>query len=110
MDLPRRSFPAGLTRARLRRTKQGKEPAESLCRGHEAAEAARLEIVTVRYRLDGRSVDAIRPTTAEYAQVRDRVAFAGSLGKALRAVGKQLLAAAAGTAAAWYAITGRPPP
>lgn len=93
-------------------TEQGKEAAESRRRGYEAAEATRLEIVNIKHRLDGleRSVDAIRPTTAEYAQVRDRVAFAGSLGKALWAVGKQLLAAAAGAAAAWYAITGRPPP
>lgn len=91
---------------------QGREAAESRRRGYEAAEATRLDIVNVKHRLDGleRSVDAIRPTTAEYAQVRDRVAFAGTMGKGIWSVGKALLSAAAGAAATWYAITGRPPP
>ena len=91
---------------------QGTEAADARKRQYEAAEKLRLEINDIRHRLDGveKSIDAIKPTTAEYAQVRDRVAFAGSLGKALWAVGKALLAAAAGAASAWYTITGRPPP
>lgn len=93
-------------------TEQGKEAAEGRRRGYEAAEATRIEILKINHRLDGleKSVDAIRPTTAEYAQVRDRVAFAGSLGKALWAAGKALIAAAAGAGAVWYQMTGRPPP
>ncbi|MRX33233.1 hypothetical protein [Aminobacter sp. MDW-2] len=91
---------------------QGVEAAEGRRRGYEAAEATRLDVHDLKRRLDSleKAVDAIKPTTTEYAQVRDRVAFAGTLGKALWAVGKQVLAAAAGAAAAWYAITGRPPP
>jgi len=93
-------------------TQQGHEAAESRKRGYEAAEATRIEILGIKHRLDGleKSVDAIRPTTAELERVRDRVIFAGSLGKAMWGVGKALLAAAAGAAGAWYSMTGRPPP
>jgi len=91
---------------------QGTEAAESRKLQYQAAENLRIEINGLKHRLDGveKSIEAIRPTTAEYAQVRDRVAFAGTLGKAAWAIGRNLLAAAAGAAAAWYAITGRPPP
>lgn len=93
-------------------TQQGHEAAESRKRGYEAAEATRLEILGIKHRLDGleKSVEAIRPTTAELEKVRDRVVFAGSLGKAMWSVGKALLSAAAGAAAVWYSMTGRPPP
>lgn len=91
---------------------QGIEAAEGRRRGYEAAEAMRLEVHDLKRRLDSleKALEAIKPTTAEYAQVRDRVAFAGTLGKAAWVIGRNLLAAAAGAAAAWYAITGRPPP
>lgn len=91
---------------------QGIEAAEARRRGYQAAEETRREIHDLKQRLESleKSVDAIKPTTAEYAQVRDRVVFAGSLGKAVWSVGKALIAAAAGAAAAWYAMTGRPPP
>ena len=93
-------------------TQQGHEAAESRKRGYEAAEATRIEILGIKHRLDGleKSVEAIRPTTAELEKVRDRVIFAGSLGKAMWGIGKALLAAAAGAAGAWYSMTGRPPP
>jgi len=93
-------------------TEQGREAAESRKRGYEAAEAVRIDIISIKHRLDGleRSVESIRPTTAELERVRDRVVFAGSLGRGLWAVGKALIAAAAGAATAWYAMTGRPPP
>lgn len=94
-------------------TEQGKEAAESRRRGYQAQEELRYEVPGIKHRLAGleKSVDAIKPTTAEYAQVRDRVVFAGSMGAGSgRSVGKSLLSAAAGAAAAWYAITGRPPP
>ncbi len=57
-----------------------------------------------------KSVESIRPTTAELERVRERVIFAGSLGKFVWTIGKGLLSAAAVAAAAWYAMTGRPPP
>ncbi|MBN9074275.1 MAG: hypothetical protein J0H34_22285 [Rhizobiales bacterium] len=93
-------------------TQQGHEAAESRRRGYEAAEAMRLEILGIKHRLDGleKSVDGIRPTTAELERVRDRVMFAGRLGQMMWGVGKALLAAAAGAAGYWYAMTGRPPP
>lgn len=93
-------------------TEQGQEAAESRKRGYEAQEEVRIQIIGITHRLDNleKAVDAIKPTTAEYAQVRDRVVFAGSIGRGLGSVGKAMLSAAAGAAAAWYAITGRPPP
>ena len=91
---------------------QGKEAAESRRRTYQAQEETRIEIINLKHRMDGleRGFEAIRPTTAELERVRDRVIFAGSLGRGLWAVGKALLSAAAGAAAAWYAMTGRPPP
>ncbi len=91
---------------------QGVEAAESRKRGYESAEKMRIDILNINHRLDGleKSVAAIQPTTAEYAIVRDRVMFAGSLGRTVWAVGKALLAAAAGAAGAYYTLTGRPPP
>ena len=92
--------------------RQGLEAAESRKRGYEAAEATRFEIVGIKHRLDGleRSVEAIRPTTVELERVRDRVMFAGRFGQAVWSIGKGLIAASAGFAAAWYSMTGKPPP
>jgi hypothetical protein len=93
-------------------TQQGHDAAESRKRGYEAQEATRLEIVGIKHRLDGleKSMDAIKPTTAELERVRDRVLFAGTLGKLVWGVGKAVISAAVGAAATWYALTGRPPP
>lgn len=93
-------------------THQGQEAAESRRRVYEGQEATRLEIVGIKHRLDGleRAVEAIKPTSAEFAQVRDRVVFAGSLGRVIWSVGKALIAFAAGAAGAYYTLTGRPPP
>jgi hypothetical protein len=93
-------------------TQQGHEAAESRKRGYEAAEQTRLEIHDIKHRLDGleKSVADIRPTTTELERVRDRVIFAGSLGKMMWGVGKALLSAAAGAAGYWYIVTGRTPP
>lgn len=55
-------------------------------------------------------VDAQGIITEEVKVARDRVIFAGTLGRVLWSIGKGLLAAAAGAAGAWYALTGRPPP
>lgn len=91
---------------------QGREAAESRRRVYQAQEETRIEIVNLKHRMDGleKAVDGIKPTTAELERVRDRVRFAGKLGQGLWAIGKALLSAAAGFAAAWYSITGRPPP
>lgn len=93
-------------------TQQGHDAAESRKRVYEASEAMRIEILGIKHRLDGleKSVEGIRPTTADLERVRDRVQFAGALGRAIWSVGKALLAAAAGAAGYWYAMTGRPPP
>lgn len=93
-------------------TEQGKDAAESRKRVYEAQEATRADITGIKHRLDGleRTIDAIKPTTAELERVRDRVLFAGRLGAFLWSVGKGLIAAAAGAAAFWYTMTGRPPP
>jgi hypothetical protein len=89
-----------------------KEASEGRRRGYEAQERTEREVIGINHRLSAveKSVEAIRPTTAELEKVRDRVIFAGSLGKAMWGVGKALLAAAAGAAGYWYAMTGRPPP
>lgn len=91
---------------------QGKEAAESRRRGYQTQEETRIEIINLKHRMDGmeRAVDGIKPTTLELERVRDRVMFAGKLGQVLWSAGKILLAAAAGAASAWYAVTGRPPP
>lgn len=91
---------------------QGREAAESRRRVYQAQEETRVEIINLKHRMDGfeKSLEAIRPTTAELERVRDRVMFAGKLGRGLWSTGKALLAAAAGAAAAWYSLTGRPPP
>jgi hypothetical protein len=89
-----------------------KEASEGRRRGYEAQERTEREVIGINHRLSAveKSVEAIRPTTLELERVRDRVIFAGSLGKAMWGIGKALLSAAAGAAAAWYAMTGRPPP
>jgi len=89
-----------------------KGAAEGRKRGYEAQERTEKEMIVINHRLTAveKSVEGIRPTTVELEKVRDRVVFAGSLGRALWAIGKALLAAAAGAAGAWYALTGRPPP
>lgn len=81
-------------------------------RGYEAQERTEREIIGLNHRLMAveKSVEAIRPTTTELERVRDRVQFAGRLGQGLWAIGKTLIAAAAGAAAYWYALTGKPPP
>ena len=89
-----------------------KAASESRKKVYESQEATGREIIHIHHRLDAveKSVDAIRPTTEEYKLVRNNVVFAGRLGQTLWSVGKALLSAAAGAAAAWYALTGRPPP
>ncbi|TJW52865.1 MAG: hypothetical protein E5X65_18230 [Mesorhizobium sp.] len=89
-----------------------KEAINGRRRGYEAQERTEREMIGINHRLTSveKSVEAIRPTTVELERVRDRVVFAGSLGKFLWAIGKGLISAAAGAAAAYYAMTGRPPP
>jgi hypothetical protein len=81
-------------------------------RGYGAQERTEREIIVINHRLLAveRHVEAIRPTTAELERVRDRVVFAGALGKTLWGIGKALIAAEAGAAATYYSLTGRPPP
>jgi hypothetical protein len=89
-----------------------KEATDGRRRGYEAQERTERAMIGIDHRLIAveKSVEAIRPTTEEYKQVRNNVAFAGKLGQVLWSIGKALLSAAAGAAAAWYALTGRPPP
>ncbi|WP_292235316.1 hypothetical protein [Mesorhizobium sp.] len=89
-----------------------KEASEGRRRGYEAQERTEREIIGINHRLTAveKNVEAIRPTTAELERVRDRVMFAGSLGSVIWNVGKQLIGAAAGAAAVYYWMTGRPPP
>lgn len=91
---------------------QQKTASEGRRRGYEAQERIEREMIGVKHRLETveKSVDAIRPTTAELERMRDRVMFAGSLGRFLWSVGKLILSAAAGAAAAYYSLTGKPPP
>ena len=85
--------------------------AESRRRVYEAQERTEKEIIVLTHRVTAveKSVESIRPTTDELERVRDRVQFAGKLGAVLWSIGKALISAAAGAAAAWYAMTGRPP-
>ena len=89
-----------------------KEATDGRRRGYEAQERTERAMIGIDHRLIAveKSVEAIRPTTSELERVRDRVQFAGKLGSMLWTIGKGLLSAAAGAAAAWYALTGRPPP
>ncbi len=102
----------GIERAVASILEELKAASEGRRRGYEASERVEREIIGITHRLVAveKSVEAIRPTTVELERVRDRVVFAGSLGRTLWGIGKALLSAAAGAAAAWYAITGRPPP
>ncbi len=79
---------------------------------YEAQERTERQVIGLNHRLTAveKSVEAIRPTTAEVERVRDRVLFAGSLGRALWNIGKVVIGVAAGAAGAWYTLTGRPPP
>ncbi len=85
---------------------------ESRRRIYEGQEKNGRDMIDIDHRLEAleTAVKDIRPTTTELEKVRDRVIFAGSLGRALWSVGKALISAAAGAAAAWYTLTGRPPP
>lgn len=67
--------------------------------------ALKTEVAAVKAK-----VDAQQAVTDEVKIVRDRVLFAGKLGAFLWTIGKALLAAAAGAATYWYAMTGRTPP
>jgi hypothetical protein len=89
-----------------------KEASEGRRRGYEAQERTEREVIGINHRLGAveKSVEAIRPTTVELEKVRDRVIFAGKLGQTMWSLGKVLIAAGAGAAAAWYSMTGRPPP
>lgn len=89
-----------------------KAAAESRRRVCEAQERTEREMIGINHRLTAveKSVESIRPTTDELERVRDRVQFAGKLGQVLWSIGKVLIGAAAGAAAAWYSLTGRPPP
>lgn len=102
----------GIERTQAMILEEMKAAAEGRRRGYEASERAEREIIGITHRLTAveKSMEAIRPTTLELERVRDRVVFAGSLGKMIWGVGKALIAAAAGAAGYWYAMTGRTPP
>lgn len=89
-----------------------KAASDSRRRSYETQERTERKLIGITHRLAAveKSVEAIRPTTVELERVRDRVIFAGKFGGALWSVGKALISAAAGAAAAWYSLTGRPPP
>lgn len=91
---------------------QGEQAAESRKRVYETQEKIEREMIHLNHRLDAveQKVEKITPTTEEYQNVRDKVVFAGRLGRWLWATGKVLISAAAGATAYWYAMTGRPPP
>ena len=86
--------------------------AEGRRRGYEAQERVEREIIGITHRLSAveKSVEGIRPTTDELERVRDRVVFAGWLGKAVWGIGKALIYGAAGAVGYWYSVTGRLPP
>lgn len=102
----------GIERMMLSILDTQKEASEGRRRGYEAQERTEREIIGITHRITSLEdiMKTIRPTTVELERVRDRVMFAGTLGKTLWAVGKALIAAAAGAAAAYYSLTGRTPP
>lgn len=89
-----------------------KEASEGRRRGYEAQERTERELIGLTHRLTSveKSVEAIKPTTAELEQIRDRAIGAGKLGKVIWEIAKALLAAAAGAATLYYSMTGKPPP
>lgn len=92
--------------------RQSLDAGESRKRIYETQERAAREILLIKGRLDQveRGLEAIRPTTEEYERLRDHVTAAGRIGRWLWQLGKLILSAAAGAAAAYYSLTGRPPP
>lgn len=99
-----------VTQATLSR--QDEEAARSRARIYEGIEAIKLTLVTVNHRLDvlDAADRAMQPSLAELRNLRERAAGAGTLGVWLWRFGGLLISFAAGIAAAWTAMTGRPPP
>jgi hypothetical protein len=89
-----------------------KEASEGRRRGYEAQERTEREVIGLTHRMTAveKSVEAIKPTTAELERVRDRAIVAGKLGKLIWEVSKALIAAAAGAVTLYYTMTGKPPP
>lgn len=85
---------------------------ESRKRQYESQEKMSREMLDISYRLQTveKQVEAFAPTSREYEQMRDRAIGAGTLGRWLWRIGGLLISAAAGAAAAWTTLTGRPPP
>lgn len=89
-----------------------KDASESRRRMHEELQALTLEIHTLRSEVKGLTerMNAIEPGVKDYLGMQQQVAGAGKLGKALWFIGGVLLTLASSGVAAWYSMTGRPPP
>lgn len=81
-------------------------------RMYEGMESTARDLLKISHRLETveNEVKAIRPTSDEYLQMRERVLGAGKLGYWLWRIGGVLLSAAAGFGAAYTYLTGRAPP
>jgi hypothetical protein len=79
---------------------------------YERNEALRVDLIEIRHRIghlqDG--LDAVKPSAAEYVQVREQITGAGRLGMLAWRFGSVAMGAAGWLAAAYTYWTGKPPP
>ncbi|MFC6489667.1 hypothetical protein [Nitratireductor sp. GCM10026969] len=87
----------------------GQEDGARLRRVCEVQEATARDLIHIGHRLEAveKEVTAIRPTSEEYRQMRERVRGAGTFGYWLFRIGGVVLSAAAGFGAAYTWLTGR---
>lgn len=89
-----------------------KAASESRKKVYDNQESLSKQMVGLDWRIQTleKEVAAFAPTSREYERFRERAIGAGTLGRWLWRLGGLLISAAAGAAAAWTTLTGRPPP
>lgn len=89
-----------------------KSASESRKKVYEAQEATSRDLIRINHRLENveNEVRAIRPTSEEYLEMRNRVRGAGTLGRWLWKGVLALFAVAGWVVSAYTWLTGRPPP
>ena len=98
-----------MVRSLIDEVRAGNESRKAL---YQENERMRVDLIEIRHRIghlqDG--LDAVKPSAAEYVQIRDQITGAGRLGMAAWQVGGYVVAFAGWAAAAYTYLTGKPPP
>lgn len=98
-----------LVRSLAEEVRSGNESRKAL---YQENEKIRHDLIEIRHRMghlqDG--LDAVKPTAAEYVQLRERITGAGKMGEWAWRLGGIAMTAAGWIAAAYTYWTGRPPP